>query len=66
MEEFFKLAQLTNEQIALIRGLELATGTHIMAFEPGPKIAALSDHELQKVKKLENELGATLIVFESE
>jgi hypothetical protein len=45
--------------------LELTTGTHIMAFEPGLKIASLSDEDLQQLRELEAELEATLLVFES-
>jgi hypothetical protein len=65
MDDFLKVASLSDGDIAKIRQLEKATGTHIMAFEPGLKVAVLSEDNLKSVQELESELGATLLVFES-
>jgi len=65
MDDFLKVASLSDEDVARIRVLEKVTGTHIMAFEPGLKVASLSDEDLQRVKELESQLDATLLVFES-
>ena len=66
MNDFLKVASLSDEDVAKLRLLEKATGTHIMAFEPGLKIASLSDENLKRLEELEAELNSTLLVFESE
>jgi len=63
MDKFLKVAALSDENVAKIRELEKATGTHIMAFEPGLEIASLSDEDLQRIQELEGELNTTLLVF---
>ena len=65
MEEFLKIATLSESDVAKIRELEKETGTHIMAFKPGLSIAKLDEDDLLKVKALETKLGATLLVFKS-
>ncbi|MEJ2753723.1 MAG: hypothetical protein P8169_13765 [Chloroflexota bacterium] len=63
MDKFLTVAALSNEDVTKIRELEEATGTHIMAFEPGLEIATLSKEDLQRIQELEGELNATLLVF---
>lgn len=65
MDQFLKVATLSESDVAKIRELESSTGTHIMAFEPGPKLAALSGEDLKRVKELEVQCGATLLVFDA-
>ena len=65
MDDFLKIASLSDEDAAKLRVLESATGTHIMAFEPGLKIASLSDENVQQLMELETQLNVTLLVFES-
>ncbi len=65
MDEFLKVASLSDEDIAKLRLLEEKTGKHIMAFEPGLKIASLSEDDLERLKNLEAQLNVTLLVFES-
>ncbi|MFN2117895.1 MAG: hypothetical protein ACK2U0_07045 [Candidatus Promineifilaceae bacterium] len=65
MDDFLKVASLSEEDVDKIRLLEKATGTHIMAFEPGLKVAVLSEDNLERIQELESELGATLLVFKS-
>lgn len=64
MNDFLKVATLSDEDVARLRVLEEATGTHIMAFEPGLKIAPLSEENLQRLQELEADLNVTLLVFE--
>ena len=64
MDDFLKVATLSDEGVARLRLLEEATGKHIMAFEPGLKIASLSEENLQRLQELEAELDVTLLVFE--
>jgi hypothetical protein len=66
MDDFLKVASLSDEDVARLRAMEKATGTHIMAFEPGLKIASLSDENVERIRELEAQLDATLLVFESE
>jgi len=66
MDNFLKVASLSDEEVAKLQMLEKDTGTHIMAFEPGLKVAALSEKNLKRIQELEAELGATLLVFESQ
>jgi hypothetical protein len=65
MNEFLKVASLSDEDVAKLRLLEEETGTHIMAFEPGLKIASLNADNLERLKKLETQLNVTLLVFDS-
>lgn len=64
MPKFLKIAQLNEEQVAQIQGLERRLGKHVMAFEAGLQIAALSEEQLAKVNQLEQQLGVTLLVFD--
>ena len=65
MDDFLKVASLSDEDVARIRVLEKTTGTHIMAFEPGLKIASLSDDNVQQLMELETQHNVTLLDFES-
>jgi hypothetical protein len=65
MDKFLKVAVLSEEDVAKIREMEKATGTHIMAFEPGLEIASLSADDLKRIQELEGELNTTLLVFVS-
>lgn len=65
MAQFLKIAHLEREDIARVRALEDAVGLHIMAFEPGPDVASLTESQLEQVKELEEELGVTLLVYQS-
>jgi hypothetical protein len=65
MDDFLKIASLSDEDVARVRSLEKDTGTHIMAFEPGLKVASLSEENLKRIQELEADLGATLLVFEA-
>ena len=64
MAQQLKIAQLDEDQVAMIVALEADTHKHIMAFEAGPEFATLSEEELERVKMLELELGVILIVYD--
>jgi hypothetical protein len=58
-----KIATVDEATIEKIKALEEELGKHIMAFEPGVKLAHLSMDEVQKIEALEKEAGVTLLVY---
>lgn len=64
MTEFYQIAKLDDGGVERIRELEQELNRHIMAFEPGLDIAALSEEQIARIAALEEELGVTLLVYE--
>lgn len=64
MAQFLKIAKLDDENVNALRELEAELGKHIMAFTAGLELADLSQAQLEKVQRLEEELDAYLIVYE--
>ena len=60
-----KIAELSQEKISKIRALEENTGFHIMAFEPGIKLARPTADQLAQIRELEAELNVTLLAYDS-
>ena len=63
MYEYFKIAELDEENVAKITALESKLGRHIMAFESGIRIAKLTNDEVEQVVTLEKELGVLMLVY---
>ncbi len=63
MEQHLKIAHLDGDSVKKINAFEADMDVHIMAFEPGFKLAELSSGQLDKVRALENELGVVLLVY---
>ncbi|MDX1415577.1 MAG: hypothetical protein R3293_15385 [Candidatus Promineifilaceae bacterium] len=63
MAEFLKIAELDEDAVAKVKGVENALGLHVMAYERGLDIADLSGAQLQEIKRIEDELGVILIAY---
>lgn len=59
----YKIAHLRKEQAVQIQALEEELEVCIIALEPGLEMAELNEDQLQKVKALEEKLGARLVVY---
>ncbi|MFO7680935.1 MAG: hypothetical protein R6X34_12870 [Chloroflexota bacterium] len=64
MAEFLKIAKLNEQDVAKIRALEEAMGTHIMAYQPGLQMADLTAEQVQALQGVENELGVILLAYD--
>jgi len=60
----YRIANLDDDQTGKILDLEKALDVCAIALEPGLELADLEQDQLAAVKKLEEELGVTLIVYQ--
>ena len=59
-----RLAKLTESQLRDIRELEgKMKGIVLVAYEKRPQLAKLSNEQLKKLQKLEQELGVNLLAY---
>ncbi len=59
-----RLAQLTEPQLSDIGKLEAKwKGVTLLAYEKPPELASLSNEQLKKLQKLEQELGVNLLAY---
>jgi hypothetical protein len=60
----FRLAKLTESQLSDVRKLEAKwKGIILLAYEKPLELASLSNEQLKKLQKLEQELGVNLLAY---
>ena len=59
----YKIAHISPDAAQKIQELEMDLDVCAIAMEPGLDLAELSDHELERVRALEIDLGVNLIVY---
>lgn len=64
MNNHLKIADLDEKGKSTLAKLEKELEAHIMAFQPSVKIKKLSPELIKRVEEIEEQLGATLLVYE--
>ena len=59
-----KIAYLDETALAKLKQMEESLGTLILALEPHYPLAELSPEQVERLQKLERELGVTLIAYQ--
>jgi hypothetical protein len=60
-----KYADLNEDQLKKVTGLEKELGTAVVAYELDYKLSELSPAQLEKLQALEKELGLVLLSFDA-
>ncbi|MDX1450707.1 MAG: hypothetical protein R3246_16785 [Acidimicrobiia bacterium] len=56
-------ATLDDDAIRKIEEVEAATGTTLVAYEPGSPYAQLDGDQLDRIRQLESELGLIVVAY---
>ena len=60
-----RYARLDREKIAMLHELEGKLGSWVIAVEPASTIAEVNEEQLEKIKKLEEEMGVVLLAYKA-
>lgn len=60
-----RYARLDREKIAMLHELEGKLGNWVIAVEPASTIAEVNEEQLEKIKKLEEEMGVVLLAYKA-
>lgn len=58
-------AKLDDDALKEIRALESETRTVLVALEPQPTLATLSEHDLQTIRAAEQRLGVVMVAYDT-
>ena len=58
-------SQLNNDQLAEIQSLENELGLVLVAVDPQPKLASLTDEQVQRLQHYEKITGKLLLAYEN-
>ena len=60
-----RYARLDREKIAMLHELESKLGSWVIAVEPASTVAEVNNEQLEKIKKLEKEMGMVLLAYKA-
>ena len=63
-EARFQPASIDPSKLECLQGLEANLGKVLVALEPRPSIARLSDEELRKLQEAEEQLGVVIVAYD--